>query len=283
MQQESLFDLRIATIAPDETPPADAHLVRIIDPHPLVIRDHAGHGWFHKPCWVTYTIPVPKSLDAHIEETFRRPAKQKVRKLLRDVPKKYRLLVEDGDAHIPQFHELYRATVVAKPRGVDRVAEHEGGFADGWLGFYLFEGDRMVAGILVKRMLRHLSVAYGAFDPVARRGLDVEHFLLMQVIQKSAERRAKFMSLGVDTNRYGHHLSLHLPSYKLRLGYSPMPYDPGGTELMKIQSFAPFPDGLFFYAFENGRLEAHFFARGEPDVKPFEHATTPPIHVHKIE
>jgi hypothetical protein len=90
------------------------------------------------------------------------------------------------------------------------------------------------------------------------------------------------MSLGIDTNRYGHHLSLHLPAYKLRIGTSPQSYDPGGRELLQILSFKPFPDGLFFYAFNGADLEGHFFARGTPDLRSFQHATTPPITVHPI-
>ncbi len=279
---EELFDLRVDTIPPGSTPSPDAHLARILEPSPALVRQLVPQGWFYKPCWVTYVLHVPRTLDEHIEQTFHRPAKQKVRKLLRDVPKRYRLLVEEGDAHIAAFHDLYRRTVVAKPRGIDRVGEHDGGFTDGWLGFYLFDGDAMVAGILVKRMVRHLSVAYGAFDGDHRKGLDIEHFLLLAVVQKSIERRGRFMSLGVDTNRYGHHLSLHLPAYKLRIGTAPMPYDPGGRELMKIQSFDPFPDGLFFYAFDDAKLVGHFFSKTEPDLRPFQHATTPPITIHKI-
>jgi hypothetical protein len=280
---DTLFDLRVATIGTGEAPPADAHIVRILEPSPADVRRLAPDGWYYKPSWVTYVARVPRNLDAHIEETFHRPARTKVKKLLRDVPKRYRLLVEEGSAHVEQFHDLYRRTVVAKPRGIDRVAEHDDGWDEGWLGFYLFDGDAMIAGILVKRMVRHLSVAYGAFDSAARRKLDVEHYLLLQVMQKSIDERTKMLSLGVDTNRYGHHLSLHLPSYKLRIGYTPMAYEPGGREMIRIQRFDVFEDGLFFYAFEGRGLVAHYFARGTPDPAPFRHATTPPIVCHAIE
>jgi hypothetical protein len=132
-------------------------------------------------------------------------------------------------------------------------------------------------------MLRHLSVAYGAFDPERRRALDLEHFLLMQVMQRSIEMRYRAMSLGMDTNRYGHHLSLHLPAYKLRIGFTPLAHEPGGREVTLFRRFEPFEEGLFFYAYDgNGGLIGHYFARGEPDLRPLTHHNAPPVVAHLI-
>jgi hypothetical protein len=131
-------------------------------------------------------------------------------------------------------------------------------------------------------MARHLSVAYGAFDPEHRRKLDLEHFLLMQVMRESAARRFRTMSLGIDTNRYGHHLSLGVAAYKLRIGFTPMAYEPGGRELALFRRFEPFEEGLFFYAYAGRGLEANLFSRGEPDARPYRHDTAPPLRVHAI-
>jgi hypothetical protein len=279
---EQFFDLKIATIRAGEEPPPDAHWVRIPDPWPRHARDYARQGWFYKPSYVTYVLPVPLSLNAYIESAFPSPARSKPRKLLRDVPRRYSLLIESDGRHLPEFKELYRRTIVARPRGKDRVAEHDDGFDRHWLGFYLFHADRMAAGVLVHAEPGHLSVSYGAFDPDHRK-LDLEHYLLMQVLERSIERRDPLLSLGMDTNRYGHHLSLYLPAYKLRLGFTPLPYEPAGRELVRIQSFAPFEKGLFFYAYDGDRFIAHYFSRTQPDLRPFQHRTSPPIRVHPIE
>ncbi|MBI2931368.1 MAG: GNAT family N-acetyltransferase [Planctomycetes bacterium] len=278
---EEFLDLRIATIVPDEAPPLDAHWVRIVDPDPQEATRRVAQGWFYKPNWVTYVIAVPRSLDEYIERTFRSRGRNKPRKLLREVPLRYRFSAEPAACSMGAFRELYRRTVVARPRGRDRLGE-QGSLGPGWWGFSLYDGAAMVAGVLVQESPGHLSVGYGAFDPERRREMDLEHFLLMQVLQRSIELGHMALSLGVDTNRYGHHLSLRLPAYKLRLGFTPMAYEPGGRELARIQSFEPFEDGLFFYAYEGRKLVGHFFGRGEPDVRPYVHHNGPLIRVHVI-
>jgi len=278
---EDFFDLRIATVEPGEAPPPGAHWVRIQDPPRRLAAALAREGWFYKPLYVTYAIRVPASLEEYVRDCFRTGTRNKPRKLLRDVPRRYRLEVDEGAGRIDAFAGLYRRTVVAKPRGKDRLAEHEGGFGRGWVGLYLFEGSSMAAGILAHEPPGHLSVAYGAFDP-AHLGLDLEHFLLMKAMERAAGRRCRAMSLGMDTNRYGHHLSMGLPAYKLRLGFTPLAWEPGGRELAKVQSFDVFEEGLFFYGYEGRGLVGRLFARGEPDLRPFRHHNAPPVRVHAI-
>lgn len=279
---EAFFDLRIATVRPGEDPPPEAHLARIENPAPDVVRAYVKSGWFYKPCWVTYAIAVPESLEAYIGSAFRSVARNKPRKLLREVPRRYHLAVDERGTHVPELRRLYARTVVARPRGKDRLGELREDFSRGWLGCYLFDGLDLVAGILAQDSGDHLSIGYGAFDPEHRRALDLEHYLIMQVLQRSIDRRDRFMSLGMDTNRYGHHLSPRLPAYKLRIGFTPAAYEPGGRELLTIRSFAPFEDGLLFYSYVRRGLVLNYFARGVPDLRPYQHHTAPPILVHSI-
>jgi hypothetical protein len=280
MRREDFFDLRIATLEPGEPAPPDAHLARVEDPPP----DEAarrGEDWFHKPCAVTYVLETPPSLEDYVARHFRAGTRNKPRKLLREVPRRYRFDVLPGLARHEEFVELYRRTIAARPRGRDRLAEAGPLDPREWLSFRLSDGPRLAAALLVHRSRRHLSVGYGAFDP-ADRALDLEHFLIMQVLARAAEEGAAFVSLGMDTNRYGHHLPLGLPAYKLRLGFVPLPYEPAGRELLRVQSFAPFDDGLFFWAYEGAGLAGHLFVRGEPDVRPLLHHNAPPLRVHRI-
>jgi hypothetical protein len=122
-------------------------------------------------------------------------------------------------------------------------------------------------------MRDHLSVAYGAFDP-AHRDLDLEHFLIMQAIDRCAQRRVPALSLGMDTNRYGHHLPFGLPAYKLRIGFTPLAWEPAGRELVKFQRFDLFEKGLFFYSYEGRGIVGNLFTRGSP-LRPFRLTTTP--------
>jgi hypothetical protein len=278
---EQFFDLAIAVLDPDEEPPPGAHWLRIEDPPRREVERKVAEGWFYKPCFVTWVLEVPGSLEAYIEGSFRTGTRNKPRKLLRDVPRRYRLEADEGTRRIAEFTELYRRTIVARPRGKDRVAEHEDGFGAGWTGLYLSEGGRMVAGILVHEMARHLSVAYGGFDP-EHRELDLEHYLIMQVIERAAGRQMPSVSLGMDTNRYGHHLPLGLPAYKLRIGFTPMAYEPAGRELARLSSFEPFEEGLFFFGYEGRGIAGHLFTRREPDLRPFAHHTAPPVRHHRI-
>jgi hypothetical protein len=282
MKVEEFFDLRIATVGPGEEPPAEAHLARIEAPTRREVECRLAEGWFHKPCYVTYVIEIPRSLEVYIDGSFRSGSRNKPRKLLREVPRRYRLEVDGEGRGLQEFKALYRRTIVGRPRGRDRVGEHAEGFGPGWLGFHLYDGGAMVAGVLVHALRHHLSVAYGAFDP-AHRKLDLEHFLIMQVMRRCMDLGVESLSLGMDTNRYGHHLPLGLAAYKLRIGFTPLPWEPAGRELVKIQSFDRFEDGLFFYAFEGRGMVGHLFTRGEPDLRPYAHHNAPEVRSHRIE
>ena len=57
-------------------------------------------------------------------------------------------IAQDGRAlgeGMKAFVDLYRRTIVAKPRGRDRVSEHAEGFGEGWSGFHLYDGAALVA------------------------------------------------------------------------------------------------------------------------------------------
>ncbi len=282
MRVEDFFDLRIATLVPGEDVPQDCDIARIEEPDARTIERLCGEGWFYRPQWVTYAIAVPKSLDAYIEEAFESRARNKPRKLLRDVPKRYRFSVDPIDRVPEAFAALYRRTVVERPRGKDRLGEHDGGWGPEWSGYFLWDGDALVAGVLAHCFSRHLSVGYGAFDPEHRRRLDLEHFLLMQVLQRSIDLRMRTMSLGIDTNRYGHHLALGVAAYKLRVGFRPAAYEPGGRDLTLVRRFNAFAEGLFFYAYERRELIGHYFGREGADTRPFRHHVAPPLRFHAI-
>ena len=283
MVPEDFFDLRIATVRADEPAPPEAHWIRIVDPSAPSVRRLAAEGWFHKPCYVTWVLRVPPTLDAYILQSFRAGTRNKPRKLLRDVPLRYRWAVDETGDGFDGFVDLYRRTIAARPRGRDRVSEHhpEGFDPREWLGLYVKDGEALVAGLLVHRMRDHLSVAYGAFDP-AHRSLDLEHFLIMKAIERCAERGVPWLSLGMDTNRYGHHLPLGLPAYKLRIGFTPLPWEPSGRELARVQRYDVFEDGLFFFSYGSPGLVGNLFTRGEPDLRPFAHHNAPPVRTFRI-
>jgi hypothetical protein len=281
MRREDFFDLRIATLEPGEEPPADADWVRREDPSPAEAARLAAEGWFYKPCYVSYVLRVPATLEAYVEGAFRTGTRNKPRKVLRDVPLRYRLEVDGEGRCLGLFVDLYRRTIVARPRGRDRVAEHEEGFGRGWTGLHLFEGERLVAGVLVHAVRDHHSIGYGAFDP-GHRELDLEHFLIMKAIERCAAGRVPWLTLGMDTNRYGHHLPLGLAAYKLRIGFTPVPCEPAGRELVRVQGFDRFEKGLFFYSYDGPGLVGNLFTRGEPDLRPYRHHTAPPVRVFRI-
>lgn len=276
---EQFFDLTIATVVPGETPPAEAHWVRIAEPSGRLVEELGRQGWFHKPCTVTYVARVAPSAEAYIARAFRRGKRGRPRRLLREVPRRFREELDPEGRCFPQFEELYRRTIVAKPRGKDRLAEHREGFGPGCLGFYLHDGAQLAAGILAFEDGDGLSVGYGAFDP-AHRAEELELYLLMRAMREAHRRGCRVMALGMDTNRYGHHLTLGLAPYKLGLGFIPLPA--AGTELVKIQRRDVFEEGLFFWGFDGGGgLAGHLF--GPADPRPFRRAGAPPVHHHSHE
>lgn len=273
---ERFFDLTIATVAPGEAPPTEAHWVRIAEPTARLAADLGRDGWFHKPCYVTYVAPVAPSPEAYIAHAFRRGKRGRPRRLLREVPRRFREELDPEGRHFPEFEELYRRTIVAKPRGKDRLAEHREGVGPGVLGLYLYDGPRLAAGILAFEEDDVLSVGYGAFDP-AHRAEELELYLLMRAMQEARRRGRRILALGMDTNRYGHHLALGLAPYKLGLGFIPLPAS--GTELVKIQRHELFEEGLFFWSFDRaGGLAGHLF--GPADPRPFRRGGSPPVYHH---
>jgi hypothetical protein len=135
MTREEFFDLSIVTVVPGEAPPGDADVVRMLEPPRPEIARRVAEGWFYKPCYVTYVLRVPESLDRYIEDAFHSGTRNKPRKLLRQVPARYVLTVDEQGRGLSPFRDLYRRTIVSRPRGRDRVGEHEDGFGSGWVGF----------------------------------------------------------------------------------------------------------------------------------------------------
>lgn len=272
---EEFFDLRIAVLEPGETAPPGTHWARSE-------RPPQGPGWLPAPVNVTWVLRTPASLEAYVLDAFRTGTRNKPRKLLREVPQRWRFDIrEDVDAR-EAFLDLYRRTIVAKPRGRDRLTERGGGVGPGWRGFHLWEGDALVAGLRVHLVKDRLSIAYGAFDPKARAAADVEHYLIMQVIERAAAEGVGWISLGMDTNRYGHHLPLGLPAYKLRIGFTPQAWEPTGREWVRPLAFDVFEEGLFFFSYEGEGLAGRYYVRGEPDLRPFRHHQAPPVHARRI-
>jgi hypothetical protein len=282
VRREDVFDLRVAVLEPGEPAPAGMHWERVADPSPVEVERRAAQGWFYKPCMVTWVIRTPASLEEYVREAFHAGTRNKPRKLLREVPARYRFAVHERGEGWPAFLDLYRRTVVARPRGRDRLSAHADGVREGWSALHLYDGEALVAGVLVHAVRGHHSVAYGAFDPERRRALDLEHFLIMKALERAAEAAAPFVSLGMDTNRYGHHLSLGLPAYKLRMGFAPKPWEPSGRETARPAAFDVFEEGLFFYSYEGDGLAGNLFTRGEPDLRPFRHHTSPPVRTFRI-
>lgn len=278
---EDFFDLRIATLGPGEEPPPGTQWARIPAPSEAEVGRRLLEGWFHIPSFVTYTRPTPASIEEYIGEAFRAGSRGKPRRLLREVPKRYRLEVDVDSRRLGAFMELYRRTIAGRPRGRDRAGERGAGTGPGWTGLHLFEGETLVAGVLTRQLKGRLSVAYGAFDPGARRGLDLEHFLIMEALRLAAERGIPTVSLGMDSNRYGHHLALGLAPYKWRLGFAPSAWEPSGQELVRPLDFTPFADGLFFYKYASQGLVGTLFTRGEPDLRPYRHVAAPPIEARR--
>ena len=81
------------------------------------------------------------------------------------------------------------------------------------------------------------------------------------MLESAGARGAPWVSLGMDTNRYGHHLPIGLPAYKLRIGFTPLPWEPSGREVARPLSFEVFEDGLFFFSYEGAGLAGQLFTR----------------------
>ncbi len=281
MKIETLFDLKIATF--DSRAPVKeiiqaekndlVHVIKVVQPDKTQINELCQIGYFLKPTMVGYYLSIPQRQDGEtVDVAFERYYEQftsksgkkrknrfkKIISIIEDEIKHQNIsIVENDENVIGEFLELYVREMDAKERGQKHLLTQiqNSGLSPfefmkktGRTGIYLRQGKDIVAGVIIQKLFNVYSISFLAIDSQFRKtyhNYNVGFFLLREVIKKSMEKGHSRLLHGVDTNLYGHHLSIGLMLAKKRYGFLPHPIRE--TELMKITQFSVFKFPIFFY------------------------------------
>jgi hypothetical protein len=241
-------------------------LIYIEDPGPRDLeRRTQADGFYLAPNQVIWTRPLMSAQDymASLNSEQRRRMKGKLKTSQERVRSELGPLTE---ADFAEWYALYDSEVVGRERG-RRVIESTWAAEKGSelqryqrLFFRDNESGELLGGVILKveQKTGQLQAPYGAYKHEARDfNLSIRAFA--ESMDIGTARGLKRLSYGMDTNLYGHHLSIGLMEYKSSLGFTPAPSR--HRRFIKVLN----PDKLnrdyftFVYG-QTGQLEGHHFA-----------------------
>ncbi|BBC35381.1 hypothetical protein SGFS_066750 [Streptomyces graminofaciens] len=224
-------DLRIAVLDAREAESGDTlpdepgiDMVRIVDPTPQLCAELAPRGFLFKPQWLFWSRPVHPTVEAYLDTLGARTRKH-TRQALRKTAQGHRLEVETpiDPARLDVWYRLYERHIASLPRGTLYAAEDLADFRahpDRVVGLYLYDGDRMAAGLICLKVPRNdmLRITYFAADQ-ERPDPGITPYMYVQAGVVAAELGYGKLSAGADPNFYGHDVATGLYRLKKRLGF----------------------------------------------------------------
>ncbi|WP_423832426.1 hypothetical protein [Streptomyces manipurensis] len=304
MELTTHHDLRVAVLdAADVAAGAalaehpDADVLRIVAPTREQYDELTPHGFLLKPRWLFWTRPVHPTLDAYVN-TLQPRMRKSTRHAVRLTEPGHRLVVEESvdPSRLDTWFALYERHIASLPRGTLYAAEDLEYFRahpETVVGMYLYNADRMVAGLLCMKVPGHgmLRMTYYACDPdYPDHG--ITRYMYVQVGVVAAELGYEVLSAGADPNFYGHDIATGLYLLKRRLGFRADPlwhYEPDDPPVLeKVLSLDRCEDPSFCVAYTDfdvrrAALTGHVLSRTPaPATEPFDApmlASVVPHHV----
>lgn len=255
-------------------------------------------GFVEVPAKIGYVIELPRTLgtDATFDEAYlARFSGETKRRSRRDL-RRLQALVDAGtlsvtfdqgrDRHdFERFLKLYEREMGNKSRGwtpLSNAIHEQGGsltryLRNGRLGVFLKRGDEVIAGIIASRGRTGYSIDYQASDTALRGEIpEMSRFLVTRLLKRGFTEGDREASFGVDSNLYGHHLSVGLLRSKSQLGFRPSLIK-SERRFVKVVDPTPLGDPFFHYSVgASGRLTSNVYFRKPPtpaDVSLFEGLT----------
>jgi hypothetical protein len=142
------------------------------------------------------------------------------------------------------FRDFYVTKLGEKPRPRFNLQEKPSGHT----GFYAFKGNDLVGGRLVKDIGDRFSASFSVFNKRPRYLNDIAYAKMMEEAVRTGKRE---VSLGVDINFYGYHLSIGTMRSKVLFGFEPYYYPQAGKNFFRVLKTSKFNNPFMFFSFLN--------------------------------
>lgn len=235
----------------------------------------------HKPEKIMWRRKVETSEDymAGLNSKHRTRIKSKLKASESSTPELETMTMED----YREWYPLYEKEVVGKEKG-RRAIDADWSQRKNDLSTYrkLFFRDPETGAIIGGAILhldkkkQSVTIAYAAYDGNHRdKELSVRTFFA--AMEFARLNGYTTISYGMDTNFYGHHLSLGLMEYKAGLGFTPIAGK--DKQLVKILNPEKLDEEYYFFTLKDGeKLTGHYFSdepHGLSTPKNMENVTYP--------
>lgn len=218
----------------------------------------SADGYFFKPEKINWRIDV-NTFDTYLESlNAKRRSNLKSR-----LGKSEFALIESGPltkADFAEWYKVYDSEVAGKERG-RRVIEHTWASNKKSLAEYkkIFfrdpETKELLGGAILKisAASKKLTIAYAAYKPQGRE-LGLSYRTFKEAFEFASNNHLNTLSYGMDSNLYGHYLSVGLYEYKSSLGFTP--HAAKSDQLVKVLNPSQLNNNYAFMAYDqNGNLE----------------------------
>lgn len=234
------------------------------------------NGFFRIPNYITYNLK-----SSNFDEFMASLGKNKKKKLKRGIAQAQDLkLVKEekvSKENFEKWYELYKKSISEKDLGILAVKEdwlEKNGRSLQKVGVYVFEGEKMVGGILAKGLAednvlpKRLSISFSAIEK-EYKSKAIGEFLNATIIDFAKELGYPHVTRGRDTNLYGKHLSTGIPVFKTSLGFEMLPYKRKPDILIRFNSIDGFKSKVFFVSYDKQGIRGNLILK-DKDENPKE-------------
>jgi hypothetical protein len=174
---------------------------------------------------------------------------------------------------LQSFLDLYQSEMGRKTLGwtplLAAIAKHGGGLTQyiraDRTGIFLCRENRVIAGLIASRGRHGYSIDYQTSDSTLRDEIpEMSRYLITKLLEQSYREGYREVSFGVDTNLYGHHLSIGLLRSKIQMGFVPIQVSSPSRLIKFIDRSALDPEFFHFGINLRGELTGYLYGEGGP-------------------
>ncbi len=239
-------------------------LVNIINPGKEALEKFKD--FIYRPLKITYVIDVV-DIDTYLKSLTRKRRKwiYRARRAFED----FELIKEEkiSDELFLEWFKIYKENIKGMNIGVERISENKFREKKNMAGIFLKKGRKMMGGVLLTKKKDSISISFIASKQEFFRE-NINEFLYFSVILFAKELNYSKVEMGIESNLYGHHLSLGLYLFKKSFGFRVEPKEKYGRVLTKIVNFDKFND-VFMVGFDDGLVGYLFRKSKDIDTERF--------------
>jgi len=235
-------------------------------------------GFIFSPEKLLWELKLPKSADRYLGSIKKGGFMRRRDRWLKNRGIKFVIDEKLRDEKLLQkWYNLYKKSMETKQRGKEHITWNDLQNKKHLTAIYAVENNDVLGGILMAEnkyspITGHYSSAgYGTFS---RKYPGISDVLYLRMVERSIEKGVDVLTLGMDTNFYGYHLSPGLYRYKRRTGFIPRPLKIKKYHLLKVLNPEHFDNPYMFIEtnpMHNLAVNNVFIRNGEDiDLEGFE-------------